>query len=107
MKHPVKFTFLGFYFNSLIDSGEFLDIKETNKKIEDRKLFEWLKNLYGDRLDISLYTDVELSKLENFFGSLSWNVDAERKMGVSKNGLCLLVAYCLEGAQCDPKDFDF
>lgn len=102
MKHPVKFTFLGFHFNSLLDSGEFLDLKETHQKIKERELFEWLKQKFEDRLDVSLYTETELEELEDFFRGLSWNVDEERKMGVSKNGLCLLLAYCFEGAQTNP-----
>ncbi len=104
MRHPVKFTFLGFHFNSLVDSGEFLDLKETHKKIEERKLFAWLNEKFGNRIDVSLFSEKELSELEEFFGGLSWNVDEERKMGVNKNGLCLLVAYCFEGAQRKPED---
>lgn len=102
MKHPVTFTFLGFYLNLLVDSGEFLDLSETHKKLNQGGLFLWLKSLYGDRFDISLYSKTELDAIEEFFGNLSNSVDEERKMGISKNGLCLLVAYCFEGLQQNP-----
>ncbi len=105
MRHPVTFTFLGFYFNSLVDSGEFLDLKETHNKIRIKKLFEWLMSIYSDKLDISLFTKDQLDKIETFFESLSIATDEARKMGIEKNGLCLLVAYCLEAAQRDEKDF--
>lgn len=105
MKHPVRFTYLGFHFNSLVDSGEFIDLKQTHQKIQDKKLFSWLKDKFGDRMDISLYTENELNEIENFFAALSWNVDEDRKMGISKNGLCMLVAYCLDGAQKKIGDF--
>jgi hypothetical protein len=103
MRHPVGFTFLGFYFNSLVDSGEFLDLRETHDKIRSKRLFEWLMTMYSDRLDISLFTKEQLIEIEGFFESLSVSTDEARKMGVEKNGLCLLVAYCLEAAQRDEK----
>jgi hypothetical protein len=103
MRHPVTYTFLGFYFNSLVDSGEVLDLRETHSKIRSKKLFEWLMSMYSDRLDISLFTKDQLNKIEDFFESLSIATDEARKMGIEKNGLCLLVAYCLEAAQRDEK----
>jgi len=104
MRHPVKFTFLGFYFNALVDSGEFLDLKETHTKLRDKQLFDWLLSMYSDRLDVSLFTKEQLNEIEDFFESLSNTTDEARKMGINKNGLCLLVAYCLEGAQREEKN---
>jgi hypothetical protein len=103
MRHPVTFTFLGFYFNSLVDAGEFLDLQETHNKIRSKQLFDWLMSMYSDRLDISLFTKKQLGVIEDFFEGLSTTTDEARKMGIEKNGLCLLVAYCLEGAQRDEK----
>jgi hypothetical protein len=104
MRHPVKFTFLGFYFNSLVDSGEFLDLRATHNKIRSKQLFNWLMTMYSDRLDISLFSREQLNEIEDFFESLSIVTDEARKMGIEKNGLCLLVAYCLEGAQREEKN---
>jgi hypothetical protein len=86
----------------LVDSGESLDLSDTHDKLDNGGLFNWLKFKFGDRLDISLYSQEELNSIEEFFGSLSNVVDEERKMGISKNGLCLLVAYCFEGIQQNP-----
>lgn len=99
MQHPIRFTYLGFHFNSLVDSGEYLDLKETHLHINEMTLFSWLKGKYVNRFDISLFKEEELIVIESFFANLSFNIDAERKMGVTKNGLCLLIAYCFEGAQ--------
>lgn len=99
MKYPINFTYLGFYFNMLVDNGDFLELSETHDKLDNRGLFIWLKSIYGERLDISLYTKEELNYIEDFFGNLSNAVDEESKMGIRKNGLCLLVAYCFEGIQ--------
>ena len=99
MRHPVQFTFLGFFLNSLVDDGKFLDLQETHERIRDRSIFDWLKEKFGEDIDISIYSKEDLNKLTNFFESLSFGTDEQRKMGITKNGLCLLVAYCLEGAQ--------
>jgi len=100
--HPVRFTLLSFHFNSLIDQGEFLDIKETYQKIDSGELFNWLKEKFSNRLDLSLYDEDDRKYFTNFFGSLYNAVDAERQFGVIKNGLCLLLAYCIEGIQQNP-----
>jgi|GEM_PF-1290903 len=102
MRHPVAYTFLGFYLNSLVDEGETLE-QETHQKIRSRTLFPWLMDKYGDRLDISLFSPENLNSIESFFEDLSVATNESRKMGIEHNGLCLLVAYCLEAAQRDAK----
>lgn len=104
MRHPVTYTYLGFYFNSLVDAGEFLELRETHKKMRDKKLFDWLMSMYSDRLDISLFSKDDLKAIEDFFESMSIATDEYRKMGIERNGLCLLVAYCLEAAQREEKN---
>ena len=105
MEHIRKFTSLGFYLNSLIDKGEFIELEETRDHIENKTLFSWLNNKYKYSIDTSLYTSEELNEIITFFEGLSNNVDEERKFGISKNGLSLLLAYCLEGLQTKPSDF--
>jgi len=107
MKHPVKFTFLGFYLNSLVDRGKFVELEEIHKHIRNKTLFSWLGEKYSDYLDLSLYSIDELNEIVGFFDGLSTAVDEERKMGISKNGLCLLVAYCFEGLQRKPGEFKY
>jgi hypothetical protein len=99
MTHPVAYTFLGFHFNSLVDNGEILNLEETHQKIRSKSLFPWLKSKFGNSIDISLFSDREIEDIEEFFESLSFATDERRKMGIQKNGLCLLVAYCFEAAQ--------
>lgn len=36
MKYPVKYTYLGFYLNSLVDNGEFISLSEIKKEIEKK-----------------------------------------------------------------------
>lgn len=42
MSHPIKYTFLGFYLNSLVDKGEFISLSEMKKAI-DKKRIQLLK----------------------------------------------------------------
>ncbi len=67
MKHPIRFTYLGFHFNSLVDSGEFLNLQETHNQIRKKALFPWLKEKLNDRVDISLFTPHEINEIEEFF----------------------------------------
>lgn len=104
MKYPVKYTFLGFYLNSIIDNGGFVELEIIQSKINDKAVLSYLKEKFGDELDISLYTEPEISKLEEYFYNLHSAVDARRKFGIEKNGICLLVAYCLNALQNNPEN---
>lgn len=104
MRHPITYTFLGFHFNSLVDQGEELDLQQTHDKIRKKELFPWLKEQFGDLLDISLFSESDIDIIESYFESMSNAVNERRKFGVTKNGLCLLVAYCFEAAQRSEKD---
>lgn len=104
MRHPIAYTFLGFHFNSLVDQGSKLDLQQTHDKIRRKELFPWLKEKFDNSLDISLFSQTDLDKVESFFESMSSAVNEKRKFGVTENGLCLLVAYCFEAAQRSEKD---
>lgn len=103
MKYPVRYTYLGFYLNSLVDNGEFISLFDIKREINKRNVLNFLKSQYEDKFDISLYTEEELEALEEFFHGLNDAVDEQRKMGIEKNGLCLLIAYCFEALQHNPE----
>lgn len=98
MNPVIRYTFLAFEINHQIDEGKKLDIEETKSHIVDGTLFDWLKGQYDD-MDLSLYREDEKSKVLELFVSLKENVDSRRKFGVEKDGLSLLLAYCIEGLQ--------
>jgi hypothetical protein len=99
MKHQTKFTFLGLLLNSLVDNGKYLDLKETHEHLRNKTIFEWLKDQFDDSLDLSLYKSEELREIASFFEDLSVAVNETKKMGITNNGLCLLIAYCFEAIQ--------
>ena len=94
MRFPTTFTYLSFYFNSLIDQGEILKVDELKKTIEHGDLFAWLKGKFGDDLDVSLFSDAQLRSIQNLFLNQQ-GINERKKFGVENNGLCFLVAYCL------------
>lgn len=104
MTHPVKYTFLGFHFNALVDSGKHLPLQKTHEHLRNKTIFEWLKKEFSDGLDLSLYSEGELQEIASFFESLSIAVNEQRKMGITTNGLCLLIAYCFEAVQRKPEE---
>ncbi|GAA4334278.1 hypothetical protein [Flaviaesturariibacter amylovorans] len=103
MRHPLLYTFMGFHLNALVDQGEHLDYGETTLFIDNRRVIPWLHEKFPGELDLSLFSPDELDRAERYFESMANAVDAERKFGVKKNGLCLLIAYCLEAAQREEK----
>lgn len=94
-------TFLAFYINSAIDTGKYSDItfKEVADKIKAGSIFEFLQNrLVGD-IDLSILDESKRKELLSEWQDLLAAVSTRRKFGIENNGLCLLVAYLLEGIQ--------
>ena len=67
--------------------------------IADRTILDRLRNLYGDCPEFS----PGLNKAEGILLQQEWKAALDiysgreaAKMGVAKNGLCLLVGYCIE-----------
>lgn len=104
MKYPVKFTYLGFILNSIIDNGGFIDLDIVKNEIENRTIFNYLRRSFGEELDVSLYTDEEIKEIEDYFYNLDNVADSRRKFGIEKNGICLLVAYCFNALQNNPEE---
>lgn len=105
--HPIpRYTFLAFQFNLLLDQGETLPIEDVQEKIEDGSLFDWLEERYGKEphfLDLSPYEDQERGTILAAFQELL-GVNADRKFGVTRNGISLCLAFCIEVLQ-HPDDF--
>ena len=96
-----KLTFLGFYLNGALGSGKYdeVSITEVKNQIEKGTIFKYLENTLGDDIDISAIDLKDRQELLEEWEDLANAVDERRKLGVDKNGLCLLVAYLLEGIQ--------
>lgn len=93
-------TLLAFQLNGALGTGKYdhITIEMTKDKIRDRTIFSYLLSQL-EYLDISLFSEDEKKELLDEWEDLADAVDEDRKMCVERNGLCLLVAYLLEGIQ--------
>jgi len=94
-------SFLAFYLNSAIDTGKYTDItyREVADNIKNGAIFSFLRKRLNGDIDLSIFDQEKERELIDEWQSLLNAVDARRKFGVENNGLCLLVAYLLEGIQ--------
>ncbi len=95
---PRCFCTLGFHINALVDKGESFSVSDILNKAENKTLIPWLEK----KIDMSLWDNEDKKIMSVEFESLANVIDPERKMGVSNNGLCLLVAFCFEFIQNPP-----
>ena len=96
-----QLTFLGFYLNGALGSGKYNDISinEVKERIRDHTIFDYLKDKLGSDIDLSALKIEDRQELKNEWEDMADAIDEARKMCVDKNGLCLLMAYILEGIQ--------
>lgn len=94
-------TFLAFYINGAIDSGKYSDVSISliAEQIEAGTIFAFLQTRLADDIDLSILDEAKRKELLSEWQDLLAAVNARRKFGVEKSGLCLLVAYLLEGIQ--------
>ena len=94
-------TFLAFYLNAALDTGNYADLSldVVGTAIDNGTIFDLLaKKLEGD-IDLSIFDAAKKAEIIAEWQDLRNAVSARRKFGVENNGLCLLIAYCLEGIQ--------
>jgi hypothetical protein len=96
-------TQLAFGFNSLLDADAHVDPAEVQRRIYDETLFEWLETLYPEmiRMRAGLLRENPLDRLAvmELFKGLAPTSKTGRIYAVERNGLALLLAYCIEGIQ--------
>jgi len=85
--------------NHLVDEGKFESLQVVKQHMENKDVVEWLSNTYENDIDLSLFVGKEWAPLMNEkmyeFNSVH-DGNEHRKWGISKNGLCLLVAWSAE-----------
>ena len=94
-------TGMAFYLNGALGSGKYdgVSIAEIKARIEARDIFPYLEQTLGEDIDLSLVTVDDRRELNDEWADMATAVDESRKLCVDRNGLCLLVAYLLEGIQ--------
>lgn len=94
-------TLLGFYLNHAADSGRYdhITIEEVHAQIEAGTILAYLTRELGRDFDLSMLTAQEREELLEEWQRMDNAIDAQRKYGVTRRGLCLLVAHVLESIQ--------
>lgn len=98
-----KFTYLLWQFNMMLDSGKYdkITVSDIKSRIEKGTLPDYLKIQFPDA-DFSMIEAQEWSYLMQEWSGLADTVDERRKMGVENRGICLLLAYTINGLQTHP-----
>ena len=85
--------------NMLIDEGASgLTAAEVKRSISEGTILDCLRRLYGDFPEFAPVAKAEAVLLRQELCAVveKYNGREESKMGVARNGLCLLMGYCLE-----------
>ena len=95
-----ELCFLAFCLNGALDTGQYQDIglDEVLGEIKRGSIFEFLERRLGDDIDLSIVGERERQVFISEWRDMR-AISAPRKFAVERSGLCLLVAYLLEGIQ--------
>ena len=89
-----RYSLLATQINHLLDRGERPTGEEIDNRIFDGTLFDWIEHHYGVKLWLQGYD--RAMALGALKALATTHPNTRRRFGVSRNGLCVLVAYCLE-----------
>jgi hypothetical protein len=85
--------------NMLLDRGERLDLNETKQHISNGSLLTWLDEGFPSmNADLSSISAADQAEVYERFKDMAVR-GTEQKYGVSRNGLALVVAYCIQAIQ--------
>lgn len=97
LEYPIIFTFLAFCINSIVDEGKCISIKDMEKHIENRSVWDLLREQSTNpELIIELYPEQQQNELMDYFESSLNTIGAG---GITNNGYCLLLAYMINAIQ--------
>jgi hypothetical protein len=86
--------------NHLVDAGLHAEVSIdiTRNEINAGTIFEFLERRFSEEVEFSILDNDDRAELVSEWRRFN-GIKADRKLGVSENGICLLVAYLLEGIQ--------
>ena len=99
--HITNLTFLALTINGAIDTGKYdhISLEIVGRHIEAGTVFSYIRDELKENLNLSILDAATKTQLLTEWQDLLNAVDADRKLGVRRSGLCLLVAYLIEGIQ--------
>jgi hypothetical protein len=102
-----KLTYVAFEINGALDTGKYDDVTVSDvvREIKAGTIFDFLRERIGKSFNLSLLDTVEQRELLSEWQDLL-GVNARKKFLATERGLCLLVAFLLEGIQRRYRDLD-
>jgi hypothetical protein len=96
-----KLTLLGTCLNFAIGQNREISTDEITDHINGGKIFKYLEENFRSDVKWGLenLTDEDKWHLLGEWQSMVNAIDSERKLAVKNNGICLLLAYVIEGIQ--------
>jgi hypothetical protein len=98
-----KITLLGTCLLGAIDAGEAngISVDEIYAKIEDKSILEYLDSKFRmvRNWALPIFSVEDKYRLLGEWQSMANVIDAERKLGISNNGVNLLISYIFEGVR--------
>lgn len=96
-----KFTFLLLQFVALADNPKYdsITFDEVFRHADAGTVPSFLKDRFGDELDTSIFEASDWLELSEEWASFANAFDTERKAGVYRRGVALLMVYALESLQ--------
>ena len=94
-----KRTGAAFYLNAIIDKGKHagVSVDDVLNAVEADRVFDFLEQRFGKSLFLNLDQNDRRELSEEWRGLAG--VDSSRKFDVGNNGICLLLAFVLDGIQ--------
>lgn len=96
-----KYNALLWHLIAAMDSGKYdsLTFEEVYRHTEAGSIKALVVDRFGSDIPLSILEPQEWAELSDLWANLANAVDARRKFGVESRGICLLMAYTLEGLQ--------
>lgn len=97
----IDLTFMSSQLLKLVDLGlsTNLSIPEVKGALEYGDIYETLDEKFHSELDLGLLSADAKSEIKALFAEFAEIIREGRKLGIRKDGVCLLIAYCIEGIQ--------
>jgi len=95
------YRFLLWQLIAAADTGDFdrLSIDDVRLHVRGGKISKFLQETFAEVADFSIFKDEDWKEIDRTFEDIENAINARRKFGVENRGLCLLMAWALEGAQ--------
>jgi hypothetical protein len=89
-----RYSLLAMQINQLLDRAASATVQEIDDRVMDGTVFDWIEKKHG--LKLYLKGRDRAMVLGAFKALATIHPNTRRRFGVSRNGLCVLIAYCLE-----------